>query len=73
MIPISFQAGLWDLLAGSALVLGTIAGFYIKLNQQVVAGIMAMIPEAFENGHNYSGLITVLGFLAAFKLTKIGR
>jgi ZIP family zinc transporter len=29
-----------------------------------------MIPEAFETAHNYAGLITVLGFLAAFILTK---
>ncbi len=30
-----------------------------------------MMPEAFEEGHNFIGLITVLGFLAAFVLTKI--
>ncbi|MBF5042174.1 ZIP family zinc transporter [Aggregicoccus sp. 17bor-14] len=29
-----------------------------------------MIPEAFEGTHNLSGLITVLGFLAAFVLSK---
>lgn len=38
-------------------------------------GILAMlsdtmIPEAFETAHNYAGLITVLGFLCAFILTK---
>ena len=27
--------------------------------------------EAFEQAHNLSGLITVLGFLAAFMLTKL--
>ena len=32
-----------------------------------------MIPEAFEQAHNLSGLITVAGFLAAFMLTKIGE
>lgn len=31
-----------------------------------------MIPEAFESAHNYAGLITVIGFLCAFILTKIG-
>jgi ZIP family zinc transporter len=31
-----------------------------------------MIPEAFEVAHNYTGLITVLGFLCAFLLTKNG-
>jgi ZIP family zinc transporter len=30
-----------------------------------------MIPEAFEVTHNYAGLITVLGFLSAFLLTKL--
>jgi ZIP family zinc transporter len=29
-----------------------------------------MIPEAFEYAHNFTGLITVLGFLAAFVLSK---
>ncbi len=32
-----------------------------------------MIPEAFEEAHDFAGLITVLGFLAAFALTKIGE
>ncbi|MDQ3179605.1 MAG: ZIP family zinc transporter, partial [Acidobacteriota bacterium] len=31
-----------------------------------------MIPEAFEEAHDFAGLITVLGFLAAFALTKMG-
>lgn len=29
-----------------------------------------MIPEAFEEAHNFAGLITVAGFLAAFALSK---
>ena len=32
-----------------------------------------MIPEAFEEAHDFAGLITVLGFLVAFVLTKIGE
>jgi ZIP family zinc transporter len=40
-------------------------------------GILAMIsntmmPEAFEEGHDFIGVVTVLGFLAAFILTKLG-
>lgn len=31
-----------------------------------------MIPEAFEETHEYAGLITVFGFLAAFVLSKLG-
>ncbi|HEX2934893.1 MAG TPA: hypothetical protein VHO72_06030 [Bacteroidales bacterium] len=30
-----------------------------------------MIPEAFENTHNFAGLITVAGFLSAFFLSKM--
>jgi zinc transporter, ZIP family len=30
-----------------------------------------MIPEAFEEAHDFAGLITVLGFLIAFILTKL--
>ncbi len=30
-----------------------------------------MMPEAFETAHEFAGLITVLGFLAAFILTKL--
>jgi ZIP family zinc transporter len=31
-----------------------------------------MIPEAFEVAHDFAGLITVAGFLAAFALGKLG-
>jgi ZIP family zinc transporter len=31
-----------------------------------------MIPEAFESAHDFAGLITVAGFLAAFMLSKMG-
>jgi zinc transporter, ZIP family len=31
-----------------------------------------MIPEAFDAARNWSGLITVIGFLVAFILTKLG-
>jgi zinc transporter, ZIP family len=31
-----------------------------------------MIPEATESTHEYSGLIAVIGFLAAFVLSKLG-
>ena len=31
-----------------------------------------MIPEAFDEAHNFAGLITVAGFLAAFTLSKLG-
>lgn len=31
-----------------------------------------MIPEAFEVAHDYAGLITVIGFLCAYMLSKLG-
>lgn len=30
-----------------------------------------MIPEAFEETHDYAGLVTVVGFLVAFMLSKL--
>jgi zinc transporter, ZIP family len=30
-----------------------------------------MIPEAYEEAHNFTGLITVIGFLAAFVLSRV--
>ena len=30
-----------------------------------------MIPEAFEVAHDFAGLITVLGFLVAFGMSKL--
>jgi ZIP family zinc transporter len=40
-------------------------------------GILAMlvdtmIPEAFSETHNMAGIITVLGFIVSFILSKIG-
>lgn len=35
--------------------------------------VETMIPEATEAGHEYSGLIAVIGFLLAFVLTKLDR
>jgi ZIP family zinc transporter len=31
-----------------------------------------MIPEAFESAHDFAGLITAVGFLSAFALSKLG-
>jgi len=50
----------------------------VAATEAVAAGaILAMIadtmvPEAFEVAHDYAGLITVAGFLAAFVLSKLG-
>ncbi len=68
--------------------IGALLGYTIfsGFSPEVIAGTTAvaagailamladtMIPEAFEEAHDFAGLITVLGFLAAFALTKIGE
>jgi ZIP family zinc transporter len=66
--------------------LSALAGYAIfrKFNPNIIAATIAvaagailsmlvdtMIPEAFEQAHDFAGLITVLGFLASFILTKL--
>jgi len=59
-------------------------GMFSHFSDDVIAGTQAvaagailamiadtMIPEAFEIAHNFAGLITVAGFLAAFLLSKV--
>lgn len=72
-MPIGIQAAFWGGLAGAALLVGALAGYFLNLNQRVVAGVMAfgsgalvsalsfdMVGEAYARG----GLaVTVFGFL----------
>lgn len=66
--------------------LASLAGFTIfgHFSENVIAATTAtaagailamlsdtMIPEAFEVAHNFTGLITVAGFLAAFIISKL--
>lgn len=76
----------WGVIAvasGAAALLGNVA--LVDASSDVIAAttalaagaILAMIadtmmPEAFEETHEYAGLITVVGFLAAFVLSKLG-
>jgi ZIP family zinc transporter len=59
-------------------VFGYFSGEVIAAATAIAAGsILAMIvdtiiPEAFEQAHNFAGLITVIGFLVAFVVTKLG-
>ena len=80
MLPVWLQAGFWGLVGGSALLIGAVVGYYATIPQRAIAAgaILAMIadtmiPEAFEQTHDFAGLITVLGFLAAFVLSKLGE
>jgi len=73
---IAVLSGLAALL-GALLMAGSGAGAIAFVTAIAAGAILAMladtmIPEAFETAHDYAGLITVLGFLAAFVLTKMG-
>jgi zinc transporter, ZIP family len=77
--------GVWTaiaLISGLAALLGyaVFGGLPIELVAAVTAiaagGVLAMladtmIPEAFEVAHEFTGLITVAGFLVAFVLSKL--
>ena len=83
--PVSYVFMIW---CGIAIISGiaSLCGFVIfdHFSSEVIAATTAvaagailamitdtMIPEAFEVTHNYAGLITVFGFLAAFLLSKL--
>lgn len=82
----SYVFGLWSaILLVSAV--SAIAGnvLFVHVSPEVIAATTAvaagailcmladtMIPEAFAEAHNFAGLITVIGFLTAFIITKLG-
>jgi zinc transporter, ZIP family len=84
---IGYVFGVWGaiaLISGIAALLGYTV--FSRFSSEVIAtttavaagGILAMIsdtmiPEAFEETHDFAGLITVCGFLAAFVLSKLGE
>jgi ZIP family zinc transporter len=72
-MPLWLIAGLWGFLAGGALLVGAVAGYFVHVPQRVVAGIMAfgsgvlisalsfeLMEEAFKRGGFGS---TAIGFL----------
>ena len=63
--------------AGNLLLAGAAATTIAAVTAVAAGAILAMlvdtmIPEATESTHDYSGLIAVVGFLAAFVLSKAG-
>ena len=82
----SYIFGVWGgiaIVSGLAALLGNIAlagadADIVAATTAVAAGAIlamlvdTMIPEATEETHEFSGLITVAGFLAAFILSKLG-
>jgi ZIP family zinc transporter len=83
---IGYIFGVWGAIAivsGVAALLGY--ALFSHFSVEIIAATMAvaagailamlsdtMIPEAFEQAHDFAGLITVFGFLAAFVLSKLG-
>ncbi|MCC9135620.1 ZIP family metal transporter [Pontibacter silvestris] len=83
IFPLWLKAGLWGLLAGSALLLGAAMGYYIPIKQHVVAAIMAfgsgvlisalsfdLMSEAYEQGGFYPTALGFLGGAAIYTLAN---
>jgi len=73
---IALASGLASL-AGYVLFDAASAGVVAATTAVAAGAILAMladtmIPEAFEQAHDYAGLITAIGFLTAFGLSKLG-
>jgi ZIP family zinc transporter len=84
--PAGYIFGVWGgiaLVSGLAALVGYV--LFSRLGSEIIAATTAvaagailamladtMIPEAFEEAHDFAGLITVVGFLSAFVLTKLG-
>lgn len=72
---IALACGLSSL--GGYAIFGSFSPFTVAATTAVAAGAMltmivdTMIPEAFAETHNWAGLITVVGFLVSFALTKL--
>jgi ZIP family zinc transporter len=74
MTPLWLQAGLWGLLAGSALLVGAAVGYFANVSPRIIAGIMAfgggvlisalsfdLMDEAYKRGGFDS---TAIGFVS---------
>ncbi|MBB1251436.1 hypothetical protein [Rhizobium sp. G21] len=57
-------------LAGNIALPGAGSDLIGAVTALAAGAIPAMIPEASESAHEYASLITVIGFLATFALTK---
>lgn len=83
--PAGYVFGVWGGIAASS-ALAALAGYLlfdgrspelVAATTAVAAGAIlamladTMIPEAFEIAHDFAGLITALGFLVAFTLSKL--
>lgn len=83
MLPIALKAGLWGLLSGSALFIDALFGYFLKIPQRLVAGIMAfgsgvlisalsfdLMDEAYKSGGFDS---TAIGFITGALIYTIAN
>jgi ZIP family zinc transporter len=73
-MPLWLQAGLWELVAGSALVLGAAIGYFAPLSHRIIASVMGfgggvliavLSFELVEDAYLHAGFVpTALGFAA---------
>jgi ZIP family zinc transporter len=77
------QAGFWGSFAGGALLLGAVVGYWIKLPQKIIAGVMAfgsgvlisaLSFELMEEAYHQGGLMpTAIGFFAGASIYSIAN
>ena len=80
-MPVWLEAGLWGLLAGSALLIGAAVGFLAPVPQRIIAWVMAfgggvlisalsfdLMDEAYRRGGFLSAAIGFVGGAAAFSI-----
>jgi|SRR5690349_10434153 zinc transporter, ZIP family len=81
----TYVFGVWGAIAAISAI-ASLAGYAVfnRFSADVIAAITAvaagailsmladtMMPEAFDEAHDWAGVITVIGFLAAFVLSKL--
>src|SRR3954469_24706141 len=82
-MPMWFMAGVWGVVAGAALIIGALVGYFVNVPQRLIAGIMAfgsgvlisalsfeLMDEAFARGGFDS---TAYGFLSGAAVYTIAN
>jgi ZIP family zinc transporter len=69
---LSSAAGMKKAKRSATYVFGIWGGIAVAAGAILAMLVDTMIPEAFEAAHDFAGLITVAGFLAAFALSRLG-
>jgi ZIP family zinc transporter len=66
----ALEAGFWGFVGGASLLIGAFAGLYAG------GAILTMLastlfPEAYEEGGHLVGIVSTIGFLIAFLLSRM--